>query len=855
MKKALAAQLSMAVIVISLNGAVTTRLFAQGIPQDSERQVREADSSKSVILFNKGLKFASSSKNDSALFYFDEARRIATANGFKLLEAKASSEMASIYVKSTDMWEPALRHLIIAEVRYKEIDDSASCADIYNTIGQMYISEQIFSTAALYFKQEYLMTESQAAMKKGVAAKKAAETFALDEDFAGAVAWFDSAGVWFRKSNNISAITEVTNALVPLLIQNKSYDKALELVMQAINSQNDGAKNSEISTLHNNAGFLKVRKGEYDDALVHFKKAEELSLMQPTDERALVDIYTNMAVCYQTLEKGDQMINYFTMALKLATDNTMAKEQAHIEMLMAVIYLNRGDLHNAEYYCLACTTSAIISKSYETLQVCYEKYAEVLEEGNDFVSALDLSQKNIAIRDSLLFVDRRAQQEKEEKRLRYERIENRLRVETADEDVFANTIRRLRADSLSQTYNLELIKSQSEFEKEKNTSLNLSLSLALKSAEAQKERMKTDSLRLENISQENELKQKEATEMLLVKEKDLLESQKNQSDLLAQKEAQKKKMAFYIAVLMVLTVIGALYSLVSARRKNLKLAESKKKIEEINSDLEVKNSEIVLQKEIIEQKNQSITDSIQYASRIQNAVLPPLNFLSDWGVENFIFFKPKDIVSGDFYWGFRKKGRIYIAAADCTGHGVPGGFMSMLGNAFLNEILITSEIATASEILDKLRDEIIRALRQKGIMGEARDGMDISIAIIDRKTDYIQYAGANNPLYHIRDGELTRYQADRMPIGIHVKEIAPFTNHKINVKKGDLIYLFSDGFADQFGGENGKKFMYRQFQEVLTSGSGLPMNEQVKQLDETFKNWRGEHDQVDDVLVIGFKIR
>jgi len=343
--------------------------------------------------------------------------------------------------------------------------------------------------------------------------------------------------------------------------------------------------------------------------------------------------------------------------------------------------------------------------------------------------------------------------------------------------------------------------------------------------------------------------------MLLVKEKDLLESQKNQSDLLAQKEAQKKKMAFYIAVLMVLTVIGALYSLVSARRKNLKLAESKKKIEEINSDLEVKNSEIVLQKEIIEQKNQSITDSIQYASRIQNAVLPPLNFLSDWGVENFIFFKPKDIVSGDFYWGFRKKGRIYIAAADCTGHGVPGGFMSMLGNAFLNEILITSEIATASEILDKLRDEIIRALRQKGIMGEARDGMDISIAIIDRKTDYIQYAGANNPLYHIRDGELTRYQADRMPIGIHVKEIAPFTNHKINVKKGDLIYLFSDGFADQFGGENGKKFMYRQFQEVLTSGSGLPMNEQVKQLDETFKNWRGEHDQVDDVLVIGFKIR
>ena len=214
-----------------------------------------------------------------------------------------------------------------------------------------------------------------------------------------------------------------------------------------------------------------------------------------------------------------------------------------------------------------------------------------------------------------------------------------------------------------------------------------------------------------------------------------------------------------------------------------------------------------------------------------------------------------DIVSGDFYWGFRKKGRIFIAAADCTGHGVPGGFMSMLGNAFLNEIMIATDLSTASEILDKLRDEIIRALRQKGVIGEARDGMDISLAIVDRNSDFIQYAGANNPLYHVRNGELTRYQADRMPIGIHVTEITPFTNHKIEVRPGDLVYLFSDGYADQFGGDNGKKFMYKQFQELLASVSGLPMAEQREQLDIAFEKWRGKFDQIDDVLVIGFKIR
>ena len=644
-------------------------------------------------------------------------------------------------------------------------------------------------------------------------------------------------------------------SLISLLVENGSYEEALGLVMSKINTDEETASSPELSTLYNNAGFLKFRKGDYTTALAHFRQAEELSLADPPDEKSLVDIYTNMAVCYQALEQSDMMISYFQKALNMARDNDLIKEQAHIEMLMAVVYLNRTDLHNAEIYCVACTTSARLSESYETLKICYEKYAEVLEAGNDFVAALDLSQKHIALRDSLVFADQRQMQLDDEQRARYERIESRLRVEAADEDVFANTIRRLRADSLSQMYNLELAKSQSEFEKEKNISLNLSLNLALKSAEAQKERLKTDSLRLENFSQENELRQKEADEKLLLREKDLLESQKKEADLKVEQEAQKRKMAFYIAVLMVLIVIGALYNLISVRKKNQKLAESKKKIEEINSDLEAKNNEIVIQKEIIEQKNQSITDSIQYASRIQNAVLLPVNFLGDWGLDNFVYFRPKDIVSGDFYWGFRKKGRIFIAAADCTGHGVPGGFMSMLGNAFLNEIMIATDLSTASEILDKLRDEIIRALRQKGVIGEARDGMDISLAIVDRNSDFIQYAGANNPLYHVRNGELTRYQADRMPIGIHVTEITPFTNHKIEVRPGDLVYLFSDGYADQFGGDNGKKFMYKQFQELLASVSGLPMAEQREQLDIAFEKWRGKFDQIDDVLVIGFKIR
>jgi len=274
----------------------------------------------------------------------------------------------------------------------------------------------------------------------------------------------------------------------------------------------------------------------------------------------------------------------------------------------------------------------------------------------------------------------------------------------------------------------------------------------------------------------------------------------------------------------------------------------------INQDLEKKNSEISEQKEVIEQKNKAITDSIQYAGRIQTAVLPSTTFMNEWGLNNFILFMPKDIVSGDFYWGMRKKGKMLIAAADCTGHGVPGAFMSMLGNAFLNEIVNISEDLDAAAVLNSLRDEVIRALRQKGVTGEARDGMDIALCVLDPVTMKGTFAGANNPLYLVRDGELVKIPADRMPIGIHVVAEKPFTGQPLELKKGDAIYLFTDGYADQFGGPTGKKFMYKPFQELLVSIAGEPVEKQHDLLRKTFVDWQGNYEQVDDVLVMGFKV-
>ncbi|KPK82511.1 MAG: hypothetical protein AMS27_14480, partial [Bacteroides sp. SM23_62_1] len=222
--------------------------------------------------------------------------------------------------------------------------------------------------------------------------------------------------------------------------------------------------------------------------------------------------------------------------------------------------------------------------------------------------------------------------------------------------------------------------------------------------------------------------------------------------------------------------------------------------------------------------------------------------------ESFILFLPRDIVSGDFYWICRKKHTIVIVAADCTGHGVPGAFMSILGVSFLNEI-VSRDIPRANIILNRLRENIMKSLHQTGDIYEHKDGMDIALCICDLEKRELQFSGAFNPMYLIRDGELNEVRGDKMPIGIAPTEEKSFTNHVLDLRKNDLIYIFSDGFADQFGGPEDRKFRYRPFKELLVRIHKQDMGKQKKLLEQKFYNWKGEVDQVDDILIIGFKIQ
>ena len=283
--------------------------------------------------------------------------------------------------------------------------------------------------------------------------------------------------------------------------------------------------------------------------------------------------------------------------------------------------------------------------------------------------------------------------------------------------------------------------------------------------------------------------------------------------------------------------------------------ELEDKVRERTAEIRQQKEKIEAQRDTLEDQKRNITDSIHYAKRIQTAILPPDNVAEKLLNDYFILYKPKDIVSGDFYWLDKKDGLVMLAAVDCTGHGVPGAFMSIVGFNQLNYAVNVKKSRKASEILEVLNEGVAKTLRENQKESNVKDGMDMALCVIDFESKKLQFSGAINPLIMIRDGELTQIKGDKKSIGPVVSgEPARFTNHEIDLKKNDCFYMFSDGYADQFGGPDNKKYMIRRFRDFLTEVHQKPMSQQMEILDQEFNDWKGDEEQVDDVIVMGIRI-
>lgn len=383
--------------------------------------------------------------------------------------------------------------------------------------------------------------------------------------------------------------------------------------------------------------------------------------------------------------------------------------------------------------------------------------------------------------------------------------------------------------------------------------------------------------------QMNQLSARYGSEM---KDQEIAAAKERQELMSREQDALRKRFMLMVGASIIIGIflIFVVYLFIQVRKSNKKLEEKNDQIAKQNIEIERQRDEVTAQKEQIEVQQQSILDSIHYASRIQAAILPKPELVEELFAEHrFILFKPRDIVSGDYYWIGRKGNWKIAVAADCTGHGVPGAFMSMLGTAGLNEIINdpTMPDIHAGEILDKLRDHIITSLKQTGAAGEQKDGMDLAMWMFDEESKQVRYAGANNPLIIVRkdfvEGEveendrikiqefvsetnnetyhIIQVAGSKQPIAIY-PEMIPFEEVCLQLKPGDTMYTFSDGFQDQFGGEKGKKFMIKRLKQVFVNIYDAPMSEQRGLLDHELVDWieKGNTEQIDDILVIGYRV-
>jgi len=353
--------------------------------------------------------------------------------------------------------------------------------------------------------------------------------------------------------------------------------------------------------------------------------------------------------------------------------------------------------------------------------------------------------------------------------------------------------------------------------------------------------IKDSLINIEDLKQINEMQTKYETEKTEALNKLLT----GQNELSAKTIKQQKTINYFIVGGLIMAIIFSFFifnGLKKQRNANVIISKQKK-------DVEFKNSEIEKQKALVEEKQKEILDSIHYAKRIQTTILPHAELITANLSENFIYFKPKDIVSGDFYWATVHNNIFYLAVCDSTGHGVPGAFMSILNIGFLSEAINEKNISEPDEILNYVRKRLVNSISKDG----QQDGFDGILICFDRNTNTIAYSAANNAPVLVRNNQLRELAKDKMPVG-KGERTESFSRHEIQPQKGDSLYLYTDGYADQFGGPNSKKFMYKQLNDLLLDNNKLTMFEQKNILDQKFEEWKGDLEQIDDVCVIGFKL-
>ncbi|MFL5752564.1 MAG: tetratricopeptide repeat protein [Bacteroidia bacterium] len=677
----------------------------------------------------------------------------------------------------------------------------------------------------------------------------------------------DSLLLLVKKQNGV----EREASLNRIIYINKRSDnkKAEEYATLALNGAMETYDKKGLGDAYNNLGAVYYFSGEYTRAIDNYLKSF-LYRQQLQDTIGMGNNLSNIGVMYRKLNNFDKALEYYQRALQLKELSPNKAEAINtINNIGGLYYYQHNFEKSREYYLKALSLAEGIQDTAVLAAAC-NNLGLVSDDEKDYPAALKFLARSQLLRKSMndqvglaaaLNNTGRVyeHQQKYEEALAYYNQASEIYTSLGDNPDYANTLFNVGNILLAQKKYKESIK---YFEKSAALAKTFENRLQLRDNHNRMgiaqhylgnhdesyfnlmryidlndsiyDQQSLDKITEMEVKYQSEKKQKENE--ILKKENELknLQQQKNQ-------EKQRTiTISFIAGLILVVSIALVFYLRYNAKRKNAE-------------QLELFNKEVLDQKALVDVKNKEITDSIHYAQKIQSAMLPPMSSFTSLLHEAFVYFKPKDIVSGDFYWITKKTDAIYFAAVDCTGHGVPGGFMSVLGSSLLDEVVNSKNITEPSDALDLMRVKIINSLKQTGASGENKDGMDMALCKYIPATNELVYAGANNDLYLIRNNKIQKFKACNQAVGINPGETIQFNQYHIKLQKEDVVYIFTDGFADQFGGPKGKKLKYRQLEEFLASIHRQPMERQEKLLDEKFSEWKGKLEQVDDVCIIGVR--
>jgi serine phosphatase RsbU (regulator of sigma subunit)/Flp pilus assembly protein TadD len=623
-------------------------------------------------------------------------------------------------------------------------------------------------------------------------------------DFYKAIDNFQLALLNFSNINEMNRAADMMNNLGVVHRKMGKYEKAIRYYLEALPIKEKSDDKKEPISLLNNIGGIYYYQKNYKKAEEYYSRVLELSL-QTNDNTGIAASYNNLSLIAFEQKNYEKALELNKKALELRKLNNDQYGIAVCLNNMGRIYQAVHDYNQAVFHFLQALDRYKKTGDWDGAANSLYNIGAIYTEKKDYKTALKFLEESAAISDSLGATVN---------------LRDNYRVMAECHKALGNTTKAYDYMRDFVILNDSIINEQSL----KHTA----------ELEAQ----------YESGRKESEIKLLKQEKLIQEKDNERQKAEINRQRLL--KNSLLAGLGFIIII-----AILVLFQYLQKQKANKILKQQNEEIHQQKLLIEQKSNELA-------EKNKEVTDSIRYAKRIQQAIFPTDELIKSHLPESFVLFKPKDIVSGDFYWlqpSFLNNNLFYIAAVDCTGHGVPGAFMSIVGNNLLTEAVKVSGKIKPSEILDELNKNLSIYLHQKNDSTSIRDGMDISLCAIDRERNMLTFAGAYNHLYMIRNNELHIFNADKKAIGTWSEEnYMPYNQHNITLQKGDVFYIFSDGYADQFGGPKGKKFKASQLRDLLLSVHQEPFNKQKEQLNNKFESWRGNLEQVDDVLVIGFKI-